>query len=585
VSASGPVRSGAHAAAVAGTAMAFVTGVNAVRALRPGLLGDPEPSFAPYRLVLALAVAALAAAAGVFAAGLLFLCSRSPALAGALDALPCSGKAIAALAVAAFVAGTALRFAALSRLPEWLWIDDVSLIDPALALTGGAGDFADAVRPVPFGVAKLYGSVGVLYLEGFRLALRLCGTTVFGLRLPSALAGAVSLLTAGLLGRALLPRGGGALAVLALAGMRWQLILSRWSWNMIVLAPIVDVAALLLLRARRRPAAWAALAAGGAAGLGAHVYLSAWIAGVALGLFALLPARGEPRRASLLRALLFAAGFAAAAAPLFLLREGRPASYFARVSDHNLIVEIQRTHSLLPAAAAAADALAAPWRLPDPSPRHDLPETSRLGFLLGIPVALALMRALLHPREDISALLLSHGVAAFAATVAGGQAGIPNGSRFGYLTTLTAVATAAGFLALLRLAPAARRREAVLVGFGLLALAGVLGARDALARWPERPETFVGFHGADTLIARAALRWEGLGTVRVAPGIGHSDVTISAIRRYHLDPDAGSEPAGAVRLDSRVAPPSTPAGAGERLVERVSDPWGREWAVVLARRR
>jgi ABC-type nitrate/sulfonate/bicarbonate transport system permease component len=64
---------------------------------------------------------------------------------------------------------------------------------------------------------------------------------VFGVRFPSALAGAASLVTAALLGRALLPSGGGALAALILAGLRWHLILSRWAWVMIVLAPIVEI--------------------------------------------------------------------------------------------------------------------------------------------------------------------------------------------------------------------------------------------------------------------------------------------------------------------------------------------------------
>ena len=47
----------ACAAAVAAGACAFVAGVKAITLIRPGLLADPEPSWAPYRLVLMLAVA------------------------------------------------------------------------------------------------------------------------------------------------------------------------------------------------------------------------------------------------------------------------------------------------------------------------------------------------------------------------------------------------------------------------------------------------------------------------------------------------------------------------------------------------
>lgn len=585
MSGEGPARSAACAAIVAGVASAFVAGVGAVALIRPGVLADSEPSWAPYRLVLMLAVAVAAVGAGAAAAALLLLASRAPALAAPLEAWPMGALFTFALAVLALAAGVFLRFVALGRVPEWLWIDDLSLIQPALALEGRFADFSDAVRPVPFGVGKLYGTVGVLYLEGYRLALLLWGTTVFGVRFPSALAGAVSLATGGLLGRALLPRGGGALAVLALAGLRWHLILSRWGWNMIAVVPIVDIATLLLLRARRRGSVSAALAAGAVAGLGAHVYLSAWVAGAALGAFAIVP-DGQKRRGSSFRlALLFAAGFAVAAAPLFLLREGRHVSYFARTADHNLALEMARAGSPMPAASAAADALAAPWWLPDPSPRHDLPGAARLGFLLGVPVALALARSLLAPRAELSALFLSHAGAAFAATVAGGQAGNPNGSRYAYLTTVTAVAAAAGALALVRIAPTDRRRAAALAAAGLFAVSGAMGARDALRIWPERTETFEGFHGEDTLLARAALRWEAPGPATVEPGLGHSDVTIGAIRRFRLDCGEASRAGAGLRLLVRVAAPDSRPAPGERLVERVVAPGGRTIGLVFARKR
>ncbi len=586
---------GARAAVFAGWLAGFVALVDLVRLVRLPLLTDPDPSWAAARLVLGLAVASASAAGGVAVTALVFAARRSPAFVKPLEALPFGAKGAGALALAALGAGAVLRLVALERVPEWLWIDDVSLIEPALALQARWTDFADSIRSVPFGVTRLYGTVGVLYLEGYRLALQLWGTTVFGVRFPSALAGVVSLVTGGLLGRALLPRGGGALAVLALAGLRWHLILSRWGWVMIVLAPIVDLATLLLLRARRRGSPAFAAAGGIVAGLGAHVYLSAWVAAAGLGAFALWPSsagsldapagqRRPPRGESLRLALLFALGFAAAAAPIFLFRDGRAVSYFARTSDHNLALEIARNRSVLPALAAAADALAAPWLLSDPSPRQDLPGASRLGWLLGVPVAVALTRSLFQPRDELPAWLLSHAGAAFAATVAGGQAGVPNGSRFGYLTTVTAVAAAAGVMALLRLAPAPRRRTAARAAVGLLALAGGLGARDALRVWPERPETFSGFHGIDTMIGRAAARWEEFGHVEVAKSLGHSAVMIGAVRRYRLDQDRAPAPAGAPRLRIRIIAPGPAAGGGERVVEHVRDPEGRPLAVVLARR-
>jgi hypothetical protein len=582
----GRLDASARAAALAGTAAAFVSGVDLARWIRPGLLADADPAWSVPRLLLGLLLAAVASSAGVLVAALFLLAARRLAGGRVPVGLPLPSSALAALAAGAILLGAAARFAGLATRPASLWIDDVSLISPALALSGSFRDFADSIRPAPFGVPKTYGSVGVLYLELYRLILTLFGTTVFGVRFLSAAAGVASLITAAALARFLLPRGGGALAALVLAGLRWHLILSRWGWNAVVLAPILDVAVLLLLAARRRESLALAIAAGALAGLAAHVYLSAWIAAAGLLLLAAWPS--EPpiapgRRA--LRAFLFAAGFALAAAPLFLLREGRAAGYFARASDHSLAAEIRHTRSVLPAFAAAADSLAGPWFVADPVARNDLPGRTRLPWVLGIPVAVAFGRALVKPREELSAYLLSQAGAALAGSVAGGQAGVPNGYRFGYLCDATAVAAAAGLLLLVGLFPDVRRRAAALAAVGLVAVSGALGARDALLLWPDRAGTFEGFHGQDTLVARAALRWERYGEVAVSRDLGHSAVTIEGIRRYRLEADRPAEPAGLLRgRNFRIVPPDAAPSPGERVLERVRDGQGHDWAVVLGRR-
>jgi hypothetical protein len=571
---------------LAGAAAAFVAAVWLARAIRPALLLDAEAAWALPRLALWLGLSAAAAAAGgIAAAGFLLLSRTAPARTD-LEPLPLSGRTLGLLAAAAVITGTLLRFAALDRIPEPLWLDDASLVAPALALEGRLADFRDAVRAAPFGVERPYGSVGVLYLEGYRLSLRLFGTTVFGVRFPSALAGSLSIVTGAWLARALLPKGTGTLAAVILAGLRWSLILSRWGWVQIALAPIVDVACLLAVSARRRGRPALALAAGVVAGLSAHVYLSAWIAGAGLLGYAAWPRQAPGRRAAgigLAAALL--AGFAAAAGPLFLFREGRLAPYFARAADHSALSEMRREDSAMPALAAAADSLAGPWLLPDPSARNDLPGRRRLGVLLGALAALGFVRALLRPHEEVSALLLAQAGAALLASIAGGQAGIPNGARFAYGLSLTAVAASAGAMAVVGSVARARRRGAALAMIGLLAIDGAAGARDAISDWPSRRETFDCFHGQDTLIGRAASRWSGQGAVSVEPGIGHSDVLIGAIREYRLDPSpAPAASAGRSERRFAVVSPPAPAARQGRVVECVRDGWGREWAVVVGRR-
>ena len=134
-----------------------------------------------------------------------------------------------------------------------MFIDEASLIAPALQLEGRWCDFRDAIRPAPYR-AGAFTMVGVLFLEAYRWVLHQFGTTVFAIRFPAFATAALSLLTAALLGRA---RGGGALAAVGLAGLRWHLNLSRWAWCPTTMTFTTDAGTLLLLAARRRPASLA----------------------------------------------------------------------------------------------------------------------------------------------------------------------------------------------------------------------------------------------------------------------------------------------------------------------------------------
>lgn len=578
-----PGRPGTTAAVLFGSAVAFVVAVRLIAAIRPALLLDPDPGWALVRFALWLGLLSATAAAGALAAALFLLWMRSRFAPSTLAPLPFRTATLVLIGVGAIATGALLRITALDRIPPSLWIDDVSLIEPALALQGDFTDFANSVRAAPYGVPRPYGSVGVFYLELYRLALLLFGPTVFGVRFLSAAAGILSLITATLVGRALLPRGGGALTALVLAGLRWHLLLSRWAWNAIVLAPFVDIAALLLLRARKRRSVATAFGAGLVAGVATHLYLAAWVVAVALVVLAAWPAERESPSLPRPRLLLaFVVALVLASSPLFLLKANRTSPYFARAADHSLIREIGYLHTPLPAFAAAADSLTAPWFGLDPFAHHDLPGKTRLGWILGIPVAVAFGRSLLRPRDAFSAFLLAQGGAALAASIAGGHAGLPNSYRFGYLTTATAVASAGGLLCILGWVSTARRRVAALAAIGLVAISGALAARDALLRWPALHETFDGFHGQDTLLGRAMVRWERYGAVRLAPDLVHSLITVEGIRRYRLDPDLppGALPALAPGRGFRIVPPGVPRRPGERLVERIGDAWGREWGWV-----
>jgi len=586
------LRPDSRAAVVVGLAFSFVASVYLVRALRPALLTDPDPRWAVPRLVLWLFLLSSTAAAGGAAAGLFRLWSHTPGAARRLLLFPASPRATALIAFGALTIGILLRIAFIGRLSIPFTDDEVTLITPALALTGTLRDFANSILGVPYGAPNPHAMMGVLYLYLLRGSLAIFGPTVVGLRSLSALGGVLSLFTAAALGRALLPRGGAALTCLVLAGLRWHLILSLRGWHTILLTVLGDVAALLVLHARRSGRLPAAFAGGLVAGLGTHFYFSGWIIAAALGLFLVWPTETSSKPVSRLRGVVaFGFGALITVSPLFLLREGRKQPLFDRVSFQNVMVEMRHARSPMPLFSAAAKALPSPWFVSDPEAIGDLPGRSRLGWIIGIPFALALGRSLLFPRQDLSALLLSHGLAALAAAVASGEGRNPAGHRFGYLTTLTAVAAAAGVLQILTAVPARRRRVCAIVLVGLLSISGALAARDALVVWPSHPATFVGCGGQDWLNGLSAARWERYGRVDLPEELLRVRLAVDPVRRYRLDPfgslprnpEPEREPAGTERL-FRIAPPGTVPDRNERVVERVRDGWGREWGIVLGQR-
>ncbi len=570
--------------AVFGWAIAFVAAVNLVRYLRPALLVDPEPSWAIPRLLLWLAVIVVAAAAGGISAACFFRWSRSSLSLSPLPRLPFSTMALGILAVMAFLLGTFARLAKLDSIPAALWIDDVSEIAPALDLSGGWRDFADSVRPVPFGESPS-GTVGVLYLEYFRLILLLFGRNTFALRLPAAIAGVVSLVTTGLLARRVLPRGGAALAILILAGLYWHVTMSRLGWVALVIAPIVSIATLLLLHARDRPSPILALCAGAVMGIGAHVYLAAWVAAAGLLAIAFWPPPTPVSASGSIRfvpAALFVLGFCLAVLPLFLFQAGRTTPYFSRAQNQSLIGDIRYWRSPMPAFEAASDGLSAPWV----SASREWPQSVELRLVFRALLAVAFLRALRRPRDELSMIILAQAGAALAATVLGGHRGVPNGFRFGYLSDVTAIAIAGGALWTLLLVRRPGRRVLAMALTGLLAATSLLGARDFFRYFwtlPGRERS-----SETTLVARAALRWDRYGTVEIDPRLVHFKVMMAAIRRYRLDPEntglpADSLPDVGTDREFRIVRPGTVPRPGERAVEVVR---GEGWtcAVVLGKR-
>ncbi len=175
---------------------------------------------------------------------------------------------------------------------------------------------------------------------------------------------------------------------------------------------------------------------------------------------------------------------------------------------------------------------------------------------------------------------------ALLASLAWGERLSPNGSRFAYLTTVTAVAIASGLLWWLGLLPRRWRRAGALLAIGGL-FVSFAHSTEQLVQWDRQRGMYVEMVGQHTTVGWAAARWERYGQVRLEASPLYGTLTVDVIRQFRILPRreaAAAPPAGARDRVFRICPPEAPPREGERVVERVRDAWGKDWAVVFGRR-
>ena len=463
--------------------------------VRPAVLFEPDRTW--WRLWLLIWVGSIAAVAlAGFASARLFRAFSESRLAQApLQPFPLGRSRL--LAAAALAAGIALRMASLADPPPQ-FPDEASLIAPALDLQGSIADFRHPLRAAPYGVPKPFGVRGGSLPRGLQVVALGVGTDaarhpvpVGGRGLHLACDRSPSRARRAPPGRResrrACPRGP------PLAPHHEPVGLGRGRRDPLhrrrdaASSPRADAEKLPRGpgRGRRSRPRSARLPRG----LGCS-----WLLSFSTGLWPL--GDGEPLTERAASTSVFGAGFAVAVFPLFALGGPADPPYFARAESHNLLRELRIHRSPMPFLAATADGLKAPWLVPEPKAWADLPSRSRLGWILGIAVAVALARSLVRPRDALSALLLSHAAAGLAAAVAQGESGHPNGYRFVYLTSLSAIATAGGGLALIAAAPPKQWRVAALASVLLLVFAGARGAVDACVLWPAARTSFDCLQGA-----------------------------------------------------------------------------------------
>lgn len=434
--------------------------------------------------------------------------------------------------------GLAVLVAALTRLP-------------GLGAVPPPGLHIDEHRSVWFAAEVLRGEriwppadgAEPLSVWAFALAFLPAGPSLAAARLTMALAGAASV---PLLWWAVRPATGPALAVLAalaLAGLRWHILLSRIA-QPYVLVPLAVILALgALLRAARAGSVRGWWWAGVAAAAGPYTYLAGRAIPPVMALAALLHAR--PRR----RLLAGGAGLLIALLPLLIHYVREPAALSFRVEhlsrdvrDRPLAAGWRNLSDTLRAFTVRGDgALSSSWPGAATAPLLG-PVTVAL-LVTGLPVLAA------APAGTLRTFLALLGLTGLATGALAGMSWPSYAARIAMLVPVIVIAQAAGLAA----AAGSRTRP-------LLAAAGLLLAAAALDGAGFVLPAMRGATAAD------AARWTGWPDLRLARDLRDA----AQGRPVFLTPDTNRESASYTKF------------RGACLLEgvRVVDPPAADWARI-----
>jgi 4-amino-4-deoxy-L-arabinose transferase-like glycosyltransferase len=233
------------------------------------------------------------------------------------------------LAAMALILGLSafLRLHRLSDLPSGLWTDEVSTARNALNC---------ATRPfLPFGLTPLRRENWVhtsnLYLYGCWLVLAVTGFTRLGVKLISVLPGVFAPVLLYGLARRFLSRAGAALAAGLLAASLWQVTLSRWGWDEVLVTTLaIPLFAALWDAAElgRRRSYWIAGVLGG---VSLYAYLSSHLLVAAAATFLVGRALWLRRRSEWVGLGLFLLGLGLVALPISIHWIHDPETFLVRI--------------------------------------------------------------------------------------------------------------------------------------------------------------------------------------------------------------------------------------------------------------
>ena len=379
--------------------------------------------------------------------------------------------------------------------PPGLWSDPIW----GLRAAAGAGRFlgpheAVLLYPPEMGPTRLL--VSGLLTDILRATLLLSGDRLTAYRLISVGPALLSVIATWLLARRLAgPRAGVAAGFLA-ACASWGLWQARWGWAQPMMTALTVLALERLVAGLRVPSRRALATGAFLAGLSCHIYLAGWLTGFAMTAWAAVElARLRQSRAALLVVLVFTLTVLPLAGPYL----DQPGLVGGRV--HTIVLRGSFTTVASDFAANAVDHVGQLFFVPDPNPRHGLPDGGRFGvvllplFVLGLVVA---HRERLAARAEWRGLVAVGTVLVLGASLAMRDSS-PNSYRTGALAPLALCVAGLGLAAVASDASRSALHRRLLAG---LIATGVLATEtERFARWGLPAEGNRAFLGDATATA------------------------------------------------------------------------------------
>jgi 4-amino-4-deoxy-L-arabinose transferase-like glycosyltransferase len=338
------------------------------------------------------------------------------------------------------------RFHRLSDIPSGLWIDEVSTARNALN---------SATRPFqPFGLTPLRRENWVhtsnLYLYCCWLVLAATGFTRLGVKLISVLPGVFAPVLLYILARRFLSRTSAALAAGLLAASLWQVTLSRWGWDEVLVTSLaISMCAALWDAAElgRRRSYWMAGVLGG---LSLYAYLSSHLLVAAAATFLAWRALWLRRRSEWVGLGLFLLGMGLAVLPISIHWIHDPETFLVRIRQLWYIGRYGGEWPRLLGRSVLAHLLM--FNVAgDLNPRHNVPGLPMLDPMAGILFLLGLAAAAIRWRRTESQMVFMWLAMGMLGGILSEPAEAPQAYRTGVVAPACFLLAGLGFEALRRL--------------------------------------------------------------------------------------------------------------------------------------